>query len=107
MEHLSATKHPLTLSAPQSHTRHAVFKYFFCDYSKQNASTTAAHRKHTIGLLNKRQIMSLELSNILENKYVCAEHYRCSMELYLLSMLSKAYNIIIDHGVSVTGHEKG
>ena len=34
----------------------------------------------------------------------CAEQYFCATALYLLSMLSHAYNIIINPGVGATGH---
>ena len=34
----------------------------------------------------------------------CAEHYRCSTELYLFSILSQAYNKCIDHCVIIPGH---
>ena len=46
LEHFSATKNSLTLSAPKSRTHHAVFYSFFSDDSKQYAATTATHRKH-------------------------------------------------------------
>ena len=44
------------------------------------------------------------LITIRENKDVCAEHYRCSTVLYLLSVLSKPFNITIDCGISSPLH---
>ena len=34
----------------------------------------------------------------------CAEQYRCVTAIYLLSIFSHAYNIIIDCGVGAPGH---
>ena len=45
-------------------------------------------------------------SNIWENTDGCAEKYRCKTSLYLLSILSHAYNIVIDCGVASPGHGK-
>ena len=39
-------------------------------------------------------------SNIWDNTDVCAEHYRCDTDLYLFSILSQLYDIIIDRGIS-------
>ena len=44
------------------------------------------------------------LSEIWENTYACAEHYRCATALYLMSMLSQAFSVIIDRGISAPGH---
>ena len=43
---------------------------------------------------------------ISEITYGCAEKYIYATVLYLLSMLSHTYNIIIDCGVGETGHGK-
>ena len=40
------------------------------------------------------------------NTYECAEHYICDTELYLFSMLSQVYNIIIDCGFISTRHDR-
>ena len=44
------------------------------------------------------------LNKIWENTYGCAEHYRCATVLYLMSMLSQAFSVIIDCGISALGH---
>ena len=48
--------------------------------------------------------MPSKLITLWENAYGCAKHYRRAMQLYLLSMLSQSYYVIIDRGVSATGH---
>ena len=44
--------------------------------------------------------------NIWENKDGCVEKYLCVTALYLLSILTYEYNIIIDGVVGETGHER-
>ena len=36
----------------------------------------------------------------------CAEQYRCASVLYLMSVMSQTYSIIIDMGISAPGHGK-
>ena len=40
----------------------------------------------------------------MDNTYVCAEQYRCTSALYLMPLMSQCYSIIIDLGISATGH---
>ena len=79
------------------------FTHFFDD-RKQDDVITNAHRKLIIELFKNKQTIYLELSTIWENTYGCAYHYIYSTALYLLSILSRDYNIIIDHDVSVPGY---
>ena len=48
--------------------------------------------------------MSAFLSTIWKNTDGWAEQYRCATVLYLLSILSHSYYIIIDCGVFIPGH---
>ena len=41
---------------------------------------------------------------IWENIDGCAEHYRFATALYLISMLSQAFSVFIDHGISAQVH---
>ena len=38
--------------------------------------------------------------------YGCAKQYRCSIALYLVSYLSKSYQIVLDRSVDIPGHGK-
>ena len=80
-----------------------MFHYFLSDYIKQDAATTTAHSNH----LNefKKKLMST-LSTIWENNDDCAEQYRCTTPLYLMSVLSQCHSIIFDRGISAPGHGK-
>ena len=46
------------------------------------------------------------MSTIWENTDSCAKKYRFASALYLFSVMSQCYSIIIDLGISAPGHEK-
>ena len=46
------------------------------------------------------------LSKIWENTDGCEEQYMCASTLYLMSVFSQCYSIIIDRGISAPGHGK-
>ena len=46
------------------------------------------------------------MSKISEKTDGCAEQYRCASALYLMSVMSQCYSIIIDQGISAPGHGK-
>ena len=71
---------------------------------KQDDATTIAHSKHIIELLKQHNILSSELSTLWENTDGCAEHYRCDTAFYLMSILSQAFSVIIDRGISAPRH---
>ena len=50
--------------------------------------------------------MTSALIKIWENTDSCAEQYRCASALYLLSVFTQCFSIIIDCGVSVPGYGK-
>ena len=76
------------------------------DDSKQDTATTTAHRKRLISLLKNKQLLTTSLSTIWENTDGFAEQYRCASALYLMSVMSQTYSIIIDQGISAPGHGK-
>ena len=79
---------------------------FLSDDSKQDASTTTAHSKLLISLLKNKQVLTTSLSTIWENTDGCAEQYICASALYLMSVMSQTFSIIIDWGISAPGHGK-
>ena len=80
--------------------------YFLSDDSKQDAATTTAHSKRLISLLKKKKVLTASLSTIWENTDGCAEQYRCASALYLMSLISHTFSLIIDRGIIVPGHGK-
>ena len=106
LEHFSAAPQADINSFTLPRPRHAVFHYFLSDDSKQDAATTTAHSKRLISLLKNEKVLKTSLSTIWENTDGCAEQYRCASALYLMSVMSQTYSIIIDWGVSAPGHGK-
>ena len=41
-----------------------------------------------------------------DQTYGCANQYRCSIDFYLMSFLSKSYQIVPDRAVDTPGHGK-
>ena len=51
-------------------------------------------------------MLTTSLSTIWENTGGYAEQYRCASALYLMSVISQTYLLIIDRGISAPGHGK-
>ena len=82
------------------------FTIFLYDNRKQDAATNTAHSKCLISFLKDKKILTTSLSTIWENTDGCAEQYRCTSALYLMSVMSQFYSIVIDRGISAPGHGK-
>ena len=50
--------------------------------------------------------MTKYLSTIWENTDGCSEQYICASALYLMSVMSQCYSVIIYRGISTPGHGK-
>ena len=74
------------------------------DDSKQDDYTTTSHSKHLIELLKGRKVLTSLLITIWEYTDGCAEKYRCTSELYLMSVMSQCYSVITDSVISEPGH---
>ena len=79
---------------------------FLSDDSKQDDATTNAHSKRLITFLKDKKVLTTSFIIILKNTYGCAEQYRCAYALYLMSVMSQCYFIIIDWGISAPGDGK-
>ena len=106
LEHFSAVpKIDINPTTP-SRQHHAVFHSFLSDDSKQDAATTTKHSNILISLIKDKKILKISLSKIWENTDGCSEQYRCASALYLMSVMSQCYSIIIDRGINAPGHGK-
>ena len=83
-----------------------MFRSYLSDYSKQDAVTTTTHSKLLISFLKNKLLLTTSLSKIWVNTDGSAEQYRCASSLYLMSVMSQTYSIIIDRGISAPGHGK-
>ena len=106
LEHFSAAPQADINSSTLSRQRNAVFHSFLSDDSKHDAATTTAHSKRLISFLKNEKVLTTSLSKIWENTDGCAEQYRCDSALYLMSVMSQTYSLIIDRGISAPGHGK-
>ena len=106
MEYFSASPKADIKSSTISCHCHSVFHSFLSGDSKQDAATATAHSKRLILWLKKRKLLETALSTIWGNTDGCVEQYRCAFTLYLMSVMSKCYSIIIDRGISAPGHRK-
>ena len=106
LEHFSALPQIEINSSTKSCPFHAVFHSFFSDDIKQDAATTTAHSNHLIKMLKEQKVLMSTLSTIWEKTDGCEEQYICASALYLLSVLSQCYSIIIDRGISAPGYVK-
>ena len=88
------------------HTNHDLFHLFLYYHSKQDAYITAVNRKQIMELLKKRKFMGSGITTIWDNIDECAEHYICATALYLLFILLKSYNIVVDCEISAPGHSR-
>ena len=93
-------------STTPSRQRHEVFHSFLSDDSKHDADTTTAHIKRLISLIKYKTKLTTALSTIWENTYGCTKQYRCAYVLYIMSVMSPCYFIIIDQGISAPGNGK-
>ena len=73
---------------------------------KQDASNTTAYSKRLISFLKYKKVLTRSLSKIWENTDGCSEQCRFSSALYLMSVMSQCYSIIIDWGISAPGNGK-
>ena len=73
-------------------------------YSKlQNADTTTAHLYTLLARTFEGKQMMMG-GTMWDQTYGCARQYRCSIAYYLLSLISKSYQIVIDIAVDTPGH---
>ena len=106
MEHFSTLPKAYINSTTQSRQIHSVFHSFLSDDSKQDAATTNEHSKHLISFFKCKKGLATSLITIWENTGGCAEQYKCASALYLMSVMSQCYSIIIDRGISAPGYVK-
>ena len=57
-------------------------------------------------MLKEKKILTSSFITIFENTDGCAEQYRCAFVLYLMSVMSQCYSIIIHQDISAHGHGK-
>ena len=79
------------------------FYFHLSDSKLKNSATTTAHphillAKH----FDKKQM--IRGGTMWDQTDGCAKQYRCSIAYYLMSYLSKSYQIVLDRAVDTPGH---
>ena len=71
----------------------------------QNDATTTTHLNTLLAncFVNKQMIRGKTMWDETDG---CSKQYRCSSAYYLMSYLSKSYQIVLDRAVDTTGHGK-
>ena len=106
LEQFSAVPQTNIYSTTPSRQRHPVLNYFLSDDSKQDAAIITAHIKRLILLPKEKDVLTTSLSTIWGNTDGCDEQYKCASSLYLMSVMSQCYLVIIDLGISAPGNYK-
>ena len=83
-----------------------MFHCFLSDDSKQYAAATTAQSKRLSDLLKKQKVLTSTLGKIWENTDGYAEYYRCALTLYMMSVMSQYYSVIIYRVISEHGNSK-
>ena len=105
LQHFSAL--PQTgIESPTKKTHVMQCFIHFSGDSKQDAVTTSVHSKSLIELLKEQKVLMSTLSTIWGNTDGCAEQYRCASALYLMSVVSQCYSVIIYCVIIAHGHIK-
>ena len=82
------------------------FIIFLSDDRKKDSATTTAHINRLISLLKEKKVLTTSLVTIWGNTDGCVKKYICASALYLMSIMSQRYSVIIDWSISAPGHGK-
>ena len=89
----------------QSNDRIREFHLHLSDSKLQNAATTTAHLYTLLAKVFEKKQM-IRGRTRWDQTHGCAKQYRCSIAYYLMSYLSKSYQIVLDRAVDTPGHQK-
>ena len=79
------------------------FHSFLSDDPTQMASTVHFHMIKLIQHLMKKNILHRG-GRLLGSTDGCAKQYKCSTAIYLMSMLAKSFDIVVDRALGAPGH---
>ena len=71
----------------------------------QNTATTTAHLYKLLARMFEKKQM-IRCGKMWYQTYVCAKQYRCSIAYYMMSFLSKSYQIVRNGAVDTPGYGK-
>ena len=86
--------------------RKMEFHSHFSDLSRQDAATTTAHMTVLFNHLFREQEIQRGKTIVFDETDGCSKQYRSGTAIYLLSLLSQKYSIVIDRAIGAPGHGK-
>ena len=89
----------------QSNDTIREFYLHLSDSKLQNAATNTAHIHTLLANVFEKEKM-IRCGTMWDQTDGCAKQYRCSIAYYLMSYLSKPYQIVLDGAVDTPGHGK-
>ena len=89
----------------QSNETVREFHLHLSDSKLQNAATTTSHLYKLLARMFEGKEM-IRGGTMWDQTYGCKNQHRCSIAYYLMSLLSKSYQIFLDRSVDTPGHGK-
>ena len=71
----------------------------------KNAATTTAHLYTLLDRIFEKKQM-IRGGKMWDQIYGCSKQYMCSIAYFMMSFLSKSYQIVLDKAVDTPGHGK-
>ena len=93
----------MVVSVHQSNDTVREFCLNLSESKLQNSATTTAHLYTLLASTFEGKHM-IRGGTMWYQIYGCENQYRCSIAYYLISFLSKSYQIVLDRAVDTTGH---
>ena len=82
------------------------FHSYISDYNEQDARDSHAHMVHIFKTFLESVRLVSGISTVWEDTYGCAKQYRCALGVYLITVMSYSYVIIIDRAINAPAHVK-
>ena len=80
------------------------FHSYISDENEQDECDSYAHMFHLLKKFFYSGILVCGMSTVREDTNGCAKQYRCDLDIYLMTVLSYSYDIIIDCAINAPGH---
>ena len=61
---------------------------------------------HLLKKIFELGILVSDMSTVWEDTDGCAKQYRCALDIYVITVLSSSYGIIVDYAINAPGHGK-
>ena len=80
------------------------FNSYISDDKEQDACDSHAHMLYILKYIFESVILVSGMSTVWEVTDGCAKKYRCALDIYLMTVLSSSYGIIMARAINAPGH---